>query len=171
MIWLSSKKLECALVEKKLDSWAKVKYLILPAILGMCLGGPAYIIRPYYGRHMPNTHLLAFTLCGIISAFLVYRGIKQCFYTNKNIDDKDFFERFAILGVPPLFQVAILAILLFFLILIPISKLREEIPILYKHSYIFTSSLSPIVTYIFYFLIKNSFIRLGELMKRENKEL
>jgi amino acid transporter len=169
MIWMSSKKLECALAEKKLDSWAKVKYLILPAVIG-ALAGPAYIIRPYYGYRMPSAHMLAFTLCGVIAMFIVYRGIKQCFYANKNIDDKDFFERFVILGVPPLFKVAILSILLFFLIFIPISKLREEIPFLHKHSYIFTSLLSPILSYILYFFIRNSFIRLGELMKRKNKE-
>jgi hypothetical protein len=171
MIWLSSKKLEHALVEKKLDAWAKVKYLILPAVIGVICSGPLYIIRPYYGKRIPNANLLSLVICGIISAFLVYRGIKQCFYANKKIDDKDFFERFAILGVPPLFQAALLGMILFFVIFIPISKLREEIPFLYKHNYMFFPLLSPIVTYILYFLIKNSFIRLGKLMEEKKKKL
>jgi len=171
MIWLSSKKLEYALAEEKLDSWEKVKYLILPAVLGALLGGSVYIIRPYYGHRMPNAHMLALVICGIISAFLVYRGTKQCFYVNINIDNKAFFERFTILLVPPLFKTAVLSIVLCLAISISASKLREEIPFLYKHVSMFTASLGPIITYIFYKLIDNSFTRFGELIKEKNKSL
>ena len=170
MIWISSRKLEYALAEEKLNSWAKVKYLILPAILGVLSGGPFYIIRPHYGVRIPNIDMLALVIYGIISAFLAYSGIKECFYTNKSFDDKDFFERFIILSVPPLFQVAALTIILTLTFAIAISKLREEIPFLFKHASMFSSLLGPVVTYIYYLLIRNSIIRFGELIEEKNQE-
>ena len=167
---MSSKKLEYALAEKKLDAWAKVKYLILPAALAALFSKPLYMIQPHYGKRMPNIDMLVFMLCGVISTFLVYRGIKQCFYANKNIDDKTFFERFTILSIPPLFKIIILSIVLSLAILVAASKLREEIPFLYKHASMLISVLGPIITYISYMLIKNSFIRFGELIEWKNKE-
>ncbi len=165
MFFLSSKELEYVLAEKKLDSWEKVKYLILPIVLGALFSKPFFLIQPHYGMRMPYIDMLVFVICGILSAFLTYSGIKKCFYTNKITDDKAFFERFAILSVPPLFKIVAISIVLSLGILVAASKLREEIPFLFKHVSIFISLLGPITTYIFYILIDNSLFRLRELIK------
>ena len=171
MIWLSSRELEYALAEGKLDSWEKVKYLILPAVLGALFSRSFFLIQPHYGKHMPIIDSSVFIICGIISAFLIYSGIKQCFYTNKITDDKAFFERFVILSVPPLFKIAAIAIVLSLSILITVIKLREEIPFLFKHVSIFIAVLSPITTYIYYILIDNSFFRLRELLQEKESTI
>jgi hypothetical protein len=171
MICISSKKLEHVLAERKLDSWAKVKYLILPSVFAVLFSGPYYVIRPYYGDRSPGMNIndIVLLLCGIISAYLTYRGIKQCFQSNQEIDGKAFFERFTILFVPPFIQIMVLSILLCLSILIPAGIFRKEIPFLYKYSTIFTAILCPVVIYILYLLIRNSFIRFGKLIKETDK--
>jgi hypothetical protein len=97
MILWSSRKLEHALAGGQLSSWSKVKYLMLPSILGS-MSLPFYIVQPRYGA---EESMLVETILSILAAFLTYWGIKQCFHANQQIDDKYFFERFAVLFVPP----------------------------------------------------------------------
>jgi len=44
-LW-SSGLLEEELAKRYLSEWEKVKYLLLPAVVGTLLGGPIFLLRP-----------------------------------------------------------------------------------------------------------------------------
>ncbi len=166
---LSSRKLERALAGGKLRPWAKVKYLILPAVLA-ALSSQTYILRPRYGTEAPTLNQYVFMLCAALSAYLTYWGIKRCFETNRAIDAHAFFERFAVLFVPPLIKIMLVTLALSMVIFRAANALREQVPILFERVWILIAALGPLATFAMYLLLNNSFRRLGEIIKKEEPE-
>ncbi len=167
MILWSSRKLEQSLANGQLDSWTKVKYLIIPAVLG-ALSVPFYVMRPVYGQRPPLINSLFSFIFAILSAFLVYRGIKICFRINNKIDGNVFFERIAVLTIPVLIKVAVFFFFFSFILVVVFSYLKVRAPILFQWTHIIISALGPIVTYTMYSMIRNSFERFGRLLERIN---
>ena len=166
MILYSSRKLEKALADGKLETWAKVKYLIIPVVLGSP-AGPFYVIWPRYGTRVPTLDSFVSMLCSFLIAYIAYRGIKRCFNINQNIDSKAFFERFAVLFIPPLIRVIVIGTPLSMVIIFGASALRERFPILLKQASLISALLGPVITYAMYSMLWNSFQRLGKLIKKE----
>jgi hypothetical protein len=159
MIVFSSKKLESALAENRLTQWDKVKYIILIAVLYSLSYGPIRWIKPTFSPTYgttPEKHPLFFILCSALAAYIAYRGIKECFRINEDIDAKSFFERWACLSVPVGLRLTfyMMPVFIFFPFLIGLPFER-----------VFVSLLNPIAALIYYHLIARSFIRLGELLK------
>jgi len=165
MILWSSRKLEQALVGGRLDPWTKVKYLLVPIILG-ALAGPIYIFRPVYGQRPPLINSLFSFIFAVLSAFIAYWGIKICFSINNKIDGNRFFERLAVLTVPVLIKVAVFFFFFSFILVVVFSYLKVRAPILFQWTHIIISVLGPIVTYTMYSMIRNSFERFGRLAER-----
>jgi len=69
MILWSSEELERALAAGELDSWTKVKYVIVPAVIGS-LSTPFYVFRPIYGVRAPAINSLFSLIFAIVSAYL-----------------------------------------------------------------------------------------------------
>jgi len=169
MILISSRKVEQALADGSMELWDKVKYLILPAVLGS-LTGPLYVIRPIYGTRAPTLNSLVSMLSGFLTAYLTYRGIKWCFEENQQIDGKAFFERFAVLTIPPLVRIMIVIVPLSLALGFAGVALREQIPFLFKRASLISALIGPIITYTLYSMVRNSFLRLGKLIKTEEPE-
>lgn len=166
MILLPARKIEAALAAGTLDPWAKVKYLILPAVLGS-LTGPFFIIRPLYGERRPQLDSLGLFVCSILTAYLTYWGIKRCFRTNRSIDGKAFFERFAVLLVPVMIKVMLAIIPLGLAVVFGAIALQTQAPYNLKPAFsIFSSALGPLTTFAIYVLLNNSFVRLGNIIGR-----
>ncbi len=71
MILWSSKELERALAGGELDPWTKVKYVIVPAVIGS-LSVPSYVFRPIYGERTPGidslfTPIIAFAYYAMLT--------------------------------------------------------------------------------------------------------
>ena len=166
---LSSRKLERALAGGKLRPWAKVKYLILPAVLA-ALSSQIYILRSLYGTATPTLNQYVFLLCAALSAYLTYWGIKRCFQTNRAIDGNAFFERFAVLFVPPLIKVMLVTLAPRMVVSGAANALREQVPLLFERVSIFFAALGPLATFAMYILLNSSFRRLGKIIKSEEPE-
>ena len=170
IIW-SSKKLEQALAKGELDSWTKVKYLIIPAILAT-LSGPFYIIRPIYGQKAPSLNSLFTFIFAIVMSYLTYWGIRKCFRENCQIDEKIFFERFAVLSVPVLVRlIAIFTPVTIILMTILYGFMKNRFPDSLDRVSIGITAFGPIITYVMYQMLSTSFHRLGELIGKEKEKL
>ena len=170
MILLSSGKLERAIAKKILSNWEKTKYIILPIILTTLFYGPFYIIRPNYGVKPPLINsLFTFFFC-IISTFIVYSGIKKCFKTNESTDKEFFIERFMILLIPIMFKLILFFVPFILILVVIVGSMREHLPIVFKRFPIILSAFCPIMYYIQYYLLNRSFVRLGNLLEKYNKE-
>jgi peptidoglycan/LPS O-acetylase OafA/YrhL len=168
MILWSSKKIERALAGGDLDAWTKVKYLIIPAILGT-LSEPFYIIRPLYGKKPPALNSMVTFIFSILMAYLTYWGIRKCFRENNQIDSNMFFERYAVLGVPILVRlIAIFTPVTIIFMTVVYGVHKRHFPESIDNVSIYVSAIGPIVTYITYQMLSASFCRLGELIKTEN---
>ncbi len=165
MILWSSRKLEQALASGQLDSWTKVKYLLVPVVLGALLG-PFYVFRPVYGQKAPLINSLFSFICAVLSAFVVYWGIKICFRINNKIDGNRFFERLAVLTIPVLIKVAVFFFFFSFILVMVFRFLKDRVPILFQWMPIIISALGPIVTYTLYSMLRNSFERFGRLVEK-----
>jgi hypothetical protein len=167
IIW-SSQKLERAFAQGKLTPWSKVKYLILPAVISS-LFGPAYVIKPRYGSRPPGFNMLFSLFFAVLTAYLTYRGIRGCLRQNDQIDGKAFFERFVVLGVPPMFRLAAIIIPLSVGMMIIFAQFPQY-PVLRVRGPIAVAALSPLATYAFYAMLRNSIRRFGEMKKTEELE-
>ncbi len=167
IIW-SSRKLEEALAQGKLSNWTRVKYLIIPAVVG-AFSGPVYLIRPRYGPRTQPFNALCACVCGILTAYLVYTGIRKCYRTNKQIDGKSFFERFVVLTVPVFVRVMVVAFTLSMTFLYATALTAERFPILANRASIVLvlTVFGPIVTYVLYALINRSFIRFRQVIQKQ----
>jgi hypothetical protein len=164
MILWSSRELEQALAGGELDAWSKVKYLMVPAVLGS-LSVPFYVLRPVYGTRAPALNSLFSLLFAILTAYLVCWGLKRCFIANNKIDGKAFFERVAILVVPILLRIIVVGIFGSLAMLIVIVNLRDRVPALFHRGSILFSAFSLILTYATYVMLVNSIRRLGKLLE------
>jgi len=169
MILWSSRKLEQALARGQLDPWKKVKYLLVPVIMGALIG-PFYIFRPVYGQKPPLIYSLLSFICAILSAFVVYWGIKICFRINNKIDGNRFFERLAVLTIPALIKVAVFFFSFSIIFVVVVGSLKNRVTIMYQWTPIIFSVLGPVSTYTMYSMIRNSFERFGRLLERINSQ-
>jgi hypothetical protein len=171
IIW-SSKKLEQALAKGELDAWTKVKYLIIPAILATILSGPFYVIRPIYGQKAPALNNLFTLIFAIVMSYLTYWGIRKCFRENCQIDEKMFFERFAVLSVPVLVRlIAIFTPVTIIFMTLLYGFIKNRFPDSLDRVAIGASALGPIITYVMYQMLSASFRRLGKLIGTEKEKL
>ncbi|MCL5281380.1 MAG: hypothetical protein M1376_15890 [Planctomycetes bacterium] len=164
MILWSSKELEQALARGQLDSWTKVKYLMVPAVLGS-LSIPFYVFRPIYGQKPPAINSLFSLVFYIVAVYLNYWGLKKCFVANRDIDGQAFFERTALLGVPILVRVIAVVTLTSVALLIVIGNLKDRVPMLFHRAGILFSAFTPITTFVMYAMLTNSIRRFGRLVK------
>jgi len=165
LIIFSSRTLEIAISEGQLVNRTKVNYLILPMVLSS-LSGPFFVFRPTYGEPPPELlHKLLSMVCSILAAYLTYRGIIQCYFTNKQFDGMEFFERFAILFVPPLMKMVVITVPPSFLLFTMVNKyelLSHVLPSMFV-------ILGPLVVFIFYRMLNNSFYRLGCIITKSSE--
>ena len=169
IIW-SSRKLEHALAKGELDAWAKVKYLIIPAILAT-LSGPFYVIRPIYGKKAPALNSLFTLIVAIVMSYLTYWGIRKCFRENCKIDEKTFFERYAVLSVPVVVRlIAIFTPTTIIFGTILYGFIKNHFPDSLDRVSIGISALGPIITIVMYQMLSASFRRLGELIETEKEK-
>jgi small-conductance mechanosensitive channel len=164
MILWSSRELEQALASGELDAWSKVKYLMVPIVLGS-LSVPFYVLRPVYGTRAPALNSLFSFVFGVLAAYLACWGLRRCFLANNEIDGKAFFEQITILMVPILIRIIVLGILGSLGLLIVIANLKDRVPALFYRASILVSALSPILTYVAYVMLVNSIRRLGRLLE------
>ncbi len=164
MILWSSKKLEQTLARGELDSWTKVKYLMVPVVIGS-LSIPSYIFRPIYGERAPAINSLFLLIFAVVEVYLNYWGLKRCFIANNEIDGRAFFERTAVLGMPILIRIVAVVVPLSIALLIVIGSLKDRVPMLFHRAGIVFAALTPILTFVSYLMLTNSIRRLGGLIK------
>ncbi len=164
MILWSSKELEQALAGGELDSWTKVKYIIVPAVIGS-LSTPFYVFRPIYGKEAPAINTLFSLIFAIAAAYLSYWGVKRCFIANREIDGKAFFERTAVLALPIFVRIMVVVLLVSVALLIVIGNLKDRVPVLFQRSGIIFSAFTPIITFAAYVMLTNSIRRFGRLVR------
>ena len=162
MILFSSHRLERALVENSLSSWEKAKYIILIIIFYSC-SGPFYVITPSFGPRPPVGNSLVNFVSIILTIIFTFFGAKKCFLTNKAKDDANFIERFAVLSIPVAIKVFTISAIIIFIGSFLIDKC-ESFPCYNSITYI-VDLMSPVITYIYYLLLNNSFKRLAILAK------
>jgi len=168
IIW-SSRKLEGSLARGELSNWTKVKYLIIPAVWGS-LSGPVFFLQPTYGQRQPQHHFGFWLLLALLGALLAYRGVKKCFHANESIDNRAFFERFAVLTVPVIVRLTVIMLPVSLLLLGMIGMMKELYPVLYQNTSFVFGTVAPVLTYVFYSLLYHSFVRFGELIREEEPE-
>jgi hypothetical protein len=164
MILWSSKELEQALAWGQLDSWTKVKYVIVPGVIGS-LSVPLYVFRPLYGARAPALNSLFSLIFAIATAYLFYRGMKKCFTVNRQIDGEAFFERTAVLALPIFIKIITVVIPTSIALLMVLGHLKDRVPMLFHRSGIVFSAFTPIITYAQYVMLTNSIRRFGKLVK------
>jgi Na+/proline symporter len=168
MMLFSSNKLERSLAAGSLSSWEKAKCIIFIVILYSFLG-TLYVFTPSCGQKPP----LWYSLMSLVSISLVlcltYFGARQCYLTNRAIDDTDFSGRFAALFVPLTFK--FLAVMLPIMVIAAViaysgSPDKETKNDLFVY---FLYCMAPGGTYLFYVFLNQSFKRLGTLVNDEEK--
>jgi hypothetical protein len=164
MILWSSRELERALAGGALDAWTKVKYLMVPAVLGS-LSVPFYVFRPIYGTRAPALNTLFSLIFVLVTVYIVYRGLKRCFTANNEIDGKAFFERMAILAIPIMIRIIAVSIPASIALLIIVGRFKDQVPMLSRVTPIIFSSFGPIITFATYVMLVNSIRRLGKLLE------
>ena len=167
MIWFSSRELEIALSNDSLSYWEKAKYLVFMAVIGLLAGGPLYSARPLYGAKMSALNILFSFPCGVLSAYLAYRGIRSCFLANENIDGTSFFERMACLTVPVWTKLFIFWVPLSFVLVWLLVQFKDTEPELFKIVQNIFYLLGPLWIFVYYLLLRRSFNRLGGLLKKQ----
>ena len=164
MILWSSKELERALVGGELDSWTKVKYVMVPAVMGS-LSVPSYVFRPLYGERAPAINSLFSLIFAIVTVYLTYWGLKRCFTANREIEGAAFFERLTVLGVPILIRIVVVTLLVSVVLLVILGHLKDRVPWLFHRAGIVFSAFTPIIAFAEYVMLTNSIRRFGRLLK------
>lgn len=164
---LSSPEIEKAIAKKTLRPWDTVKYFImLPLTLGFLLASP-YLWRALTAPENPPYFAALATLSLLVSAYIAYRGVKLCYTVNERIDGKAFLERYALLAVPPFLQLLLIA-LPFGVILWLLGGLDSSPFIALRLNFGLIAYLAlPILTVIYFTLLRLSFKRLGRSMAKK----
>ena len=170
MTVLSSEQVEKLLAKNELTGWEKGKYLIILLVLGF-FSRPFALVSPIFSK--PPLIVQTIDLASVaVSVLIIIYGIKKCFKINEAIDRQDFIERFAILSVPVSVKILIVGIPSSFVLLwILFDLFRENHPNLYQFVPGFFYIIGSIGTYIYYFFLKRSFVRLGQLVKEQEQKL
>lgn len=155
MVLFSPSKLENQLATESLTTWEKAKYLFL-AVVVSALTGPAYWIAPAIQPRNYGIVQSIQNISAIVGLYVTYKGIKKCYDINENKDH--FIERFICLRVPwtVLFTLILTpACLILIYVLKQIFTENRDIP------FLVISLSAPLVIYIFYHCMSNSFRKLG----------
>jgi len=144
----------------------KVKYLIVPMIFSTLMGPPV-IFSPRYGQTPPALNSLFSFIFAVVSAYLIYWGIKKCYLLNRQIDSKAFFERIILLSLPITVRLVVFMIPTSIALLVLLALLRDQFPGLLKRASIIFSALGPVVLYVNFVMLESSFRRLGRLIAEE----
>ncbi len=163
MIPISSKKAEIAISQNNISSKSKFKYVFLTFFL--LSPEPVYLITPEFGGDGTVYDPFLSFLSWLLFIYISYLGIKKCYLKNKQIDDSNFIERLIILNVPVLIK--------FILIILPLTFIMtwgaKTSGFEYNYQTVgyqaFFAILVPLVTYIYYYILNESFERLSKLIK------
>ena len=163
---LSSPEIEKAIVKKTLKPWDMAKnFLILPVVLGLLLASP-YLLRPLAAPDNPPYFSLLATASLLVSAYIAYRGIKLCYTVNERIDGKSFLERYVLLAVPPFLSLLLIILPVGIILWIAASLNQGPFQLLRANFGLIAYAAAPILTIIYFTLLRLSFKRLGKLMKK-----
>ena len=170
MIFFSSKKLEAKLAHNQLSDWEKAKYMVFLCLAEILFGGPVFLVRPQYGPRPPFPNSLAMLIGGIIMAVITYWWIKRIYLTNKEIDGKNFIERFTVLSFPVFMKFTVwlipgtlIVLIIFGLVTRNNHEMRKYVPSVIHVVFI-------AVIFGLNWLINNSFKRFGALMRRAQED-
>ena len=166
---LSSPEIEKAIVKKTLKPWDMAKnFIILPVVLGLLLASP-YLLRPLAAPENPPYFSLLASASLLVSAYIAYRGIKLCYTVNERIDGKSFLERYVLLAVPPFLSLLliILPVGILLWIVAGLNSLNQGPFQLFRANFgLIAYAAAPILTIVYFTLLRLSFKRLGKLMKK-----
>ena len=159
---------EKVLAKEQLTGSEKGKYLIILMVLGF-FSRPFALVSPIYSR--PPLIVQGINLATVVvSVLIIVYGIKRCLKINEGIDHRNFIERFVILSVPVSVKILILGVPSSFALLwIMFGLFSRNHPNLYQFVPGFFYIISPIVAYIYYFFLRRSFVRFGQLMKEKEQ--
>jgi hypothetical protein len=129
------------------------------------MAGPFYVVHPRYGERESLANVAFSSCCSLLIAYLTYRGAKRCFLENQAIDGAAFFERFAVLFVPPMMRLMAAFFLISVLIVYGGMSWRDESPADVAWVSYVTSALGPVVIFAFYSMLGRSFQRLGAIVR------
>lgn len=164
---LSSLEVEKAIAKKTLRPWEMVKYFImLPLTLGFLLASP-HLWRALTAPENPPYFGLLATLSLLLSAYIAYRGVKLCYTVNERIDGKSFLERYALLALPPFLQLLLLALPLGALVWLLSGPDASPLHFLRRSFGLLAYLALPILTVIYFTLLRLSFKRLGRWMSKK----
>jgi len=152
----TSRKLEAALASGEVSGWDAARYYFVPMILGSVIATPCWLLRPRFSFHPKSVVILTQYGLQILSAVLVYRGIKKCFRTNHQIDGQDFISRMVILCFPVFIKVVVLSIVVSLTLLQLAMRLVPAV-----HPQIFAAALGPLMTFVTFSWINRSLNRFG----------
>ena len=126
---------------------------------------PFALVSPIYSR--PPLIVQGIDLATVVvSVLIIVYGIKKCLKINEAIDHQSFIERFVILSVPVSLKILIVGVPSSFVLLWLMFRLfSRNHPNLYQFVPAFFYIIGPIVAYIYYFFLRSSFVRFGQLMK------
>lgn len=166
MILISSKKTEIAISENTFSSKSKFRFLFFTYFL--LVPEPVFLITPEFKGDGTVYDPFITLIAWMLYVYITYRGIKKCYLKNIEIDDSNFIERFTILNIPILIK--------FILIILPLSLLMtwgaKNSGFEYNYETVgyqtFFAILTPLVTYIYYYVLNESFERLGNLLINGN---
>jgi len=163
-LW-SSTLLENELAEGKLSEWEKVKYLLLPLILGSLSGGPLHFLTPRYGPKQPSYEFLSCLFGGVLLAIATFYGIRQGYRSNQKIDGQYFIERFTVLSVPIFIRFAVFFTPAVFILICIVIMLDRVFPGIKGYISHILRIIFPFILYWMYLMISHSFERFGEQLK------
>ncbi len=162
-LW-SSRLLERELAEGCLSEREKVKYLLLPLIAGSLLSAPIYLITPNYGVIPPLAEKAYIFLGNIALSIVTFYGIRMGYRTNKNIDGKNFIERYIILSLPIFVKFTVFCLPGLFCFMILFGVLQKQLPWMKDNFSLVLRMLFPFILLWFYYLISESINRFGKFM-------
>jgi hypothetical protein len=164
-LW-SSDLLEIELARGQLSEREKIKYLVLPMLFTALIGGPLAWIAPRYGLRPPRFDSLVAVLNGILMVAVTLHGIRKAYRINKQIDGRQFIERYVVLVLPVSIRFCVAMVPLVVLLTVGFHlldlRLQGGTPrFLPLHRLAF-----PLATLWLYHLLASSFSRFGRHLRR-----
>lgn len=164
---LSSPEVEKAIAKKTLRQWELVKYsIMLPLTLGFLLASP-YLWRALTAPENPPYFGVVASLSLLLSAYIAYRGVKLCYTVNERIDGKAFLERYALLAAPPFLQLLLIALPLGIVLWLVSHLDASPLASVGANFGLIAYLTLPILTVIYFTLLRLSFKRLGRLLTKK----
>lgn len=170
-ILLNSRKLEKQLANAEISEWGKVKYLLVPMVVSILLGGPGFILRPRYGLQASLPDSIANLFGSMMISLVMYLGTKFVYKTNKNIDGKEFVTRYVILSFPITLKFILVGLPMFFIFLMGLACFTAEKTELRNYGLFFLNIIFPIFMSLYFLHLNKSFKRFGLIKKESANEI